>query len=210
MKAWLIAALLAFFGLSVCHAGAKGKQRKSRQKPPPEDAEPAESRSAEDREQNPQEGQYTESAPNREAQPPEFAPAEEPPRPEPPRGPMTLHDARINLPTIVETYISQNSPDGHFTMKDKAGKTWKLDLEAIYDKGVHKVPGRERFAACAMFREWGGLDRHVDVDFTVDFSGARWKVTEVKLHKLVDMPKPKQRRRPPSAPEKDIQKPAVP
>ena len=64
---------------------------------------------------------------------------------------MRLADARINVSTVVQTYITQHSPQGVWTVKDKAGKTWRLKLEKVLE-GTTRKAGKQRFSACVLLR----------------------------------------------------------
>ncbi|MBI5201261.1 MAG: hypothetical protein HY925_06715 [Elusimicrobia bacterium] len=109
--------------------------------------------------------------------------APQPPAPPPPPeviDPITMSGARSNYPTLVENYILQHSKNEALPLKDKTGRNWKLRLEKIDLETLRELK-RGFYAACVRMRD--GADR-VDLDVTVDFSTARWKVHSVNVHKV--------------------------
>lgn len=98
--------------------------------------------------------------------------------------PMSLMDARMNYSTVVETHLAANSPQGHWPYRDaKTGAVWPLGLQKIDERSLREL-GANRFAGCVLFtrKDTGAL---VDMDLTVDFSGDIWKISAVKLHKVI-------------------------
>ncbi|MBI4349533.1 MAG: hypothetical protein HY553_22045 [Elusimicrobia bacterium] len=128
----------------------------------------------------------TEPAPSPTPSPDAEAPASPAPEPEPvDTGPMTLGVARTNFATVVESYILQNQLDEAMPLKDKTGKRWRLRLERIESEKVREL-APNRFVGCAFMRD----GRHrLDVDFTVDLSGPRWRVKAVNIHKVDGKPR---------------------
>lgn len=102
-----------------------------------------------------------------------------------PRGPMSFKDARENYPTVVENYILQKGRNGLLPFKDKNGRLWKLELEAVHTQPMRKLK-KDVFTSCASMH--AGSDA-LDVDFTVDFSGDRWRVTSLYVHKVNGKPR---------------------
>jgi hypothetical protein len=93
---------------------------------------------------------------------------------------MSIDDARMNFNTVVESFVSEHSPKGYWPLKQKStGKVLKLRFEKIMPKSVHEVLGGH-YAGRAVLRE-AEEDFTVQADFTVDFSGSRWKVERMRL-----------------------------
>ena len=100
-----------------------------------------------------------------------------------PSVPMTLGNARINLPTVVQTYIAQHSPGGVWIIRDKAGKVWRLKLEKALENTTRKV-GARLYAAHFLLRTDRAPVHHLDIDFTVDFPEAAWRVKAYRIYKI--------------------------
>lgn len=94
--------------------------------------------------------------------------------------PMTLEDARLNFPTVVESFIAGVSPNGYWLLKEKGtDHTWKLKLVSIDTKTLRGA-GAQRYSAPAVLRDVRDGQR-LRVEFTVDFSGDQWKVAGMRL-----------------------------
>ncbi len=98
---------------------------------------------------------------------------------------MTPSGARSNYSTIVENYILQHSKDEVLPLKDKTGRKWLLRLERV-DLAPLRELKQGFYVSCVQMRD--GKDR-LDVDFTVDFSTARWRVSSVNVHRLNGKPR---------------------
>ncbi|MBI3550528.1 MAG: hypothetical protein HY078_15935 [Elusimicrobia bacterium] len=96
--------------------------------------------------------------------------------------PMNMVDAVDNFKTVVQTHMLQNSTDGSLVLKDK-GETFTLEIERILDDTIHKT-GAHKVTGCVAMREQKRGDHKVDADFTVDFSGEKWEVASVRIHKV--------------------------
>jgi len=110
--------------------------------------------------------------------------------------PMSLDDARMNFATIIESFVVERSPKGYWPFKQKStGKVLKLTFAKTLPKSVHEVLGGH-FAGRAVLREVEeGFT--VQADFTVDFSGSRWKVERMRLVSITQ-PARKPRRKAPA------------
>jgi hypothetical protein len=102
---------------------------------------------------------------------------DDPPPSEEKAAPMTAQDAGDNFKTVVESFIAKNSRAGAWEYKEK-GKTSPLVLLAV-DSGAVRKTGKETYAGDATLRD-AGTKRARRLEFTVDFSGANWKVVRVR------------------------------
>jgi hypothetical protein len=113
-------------------------------------------------------------------------------------GPMTLDDARMNFPTMVESFVAERSSDGSWPLKQKStGKTLKLKYESVLPKSIRKIK-ENRFTGRAVLREVE-KDFPVKADFTIDFGGPKWMVVGMRLVSATP-PARKARRKAPAPP----------
>jgi hypothetical protein len=91
-----------------------------------------------------------------------------------------MDDARDNFGSIVEDYVSQNSPDGYFPLRQKgSGKTLKLRFKGLQPGSLKKVSAGHVAGVVAMTN--AETRRLVMVDFFVDFSTPHWAVERASL-----------------------------
>jgi hypothetical protein len=91
--------------------------------------------------------------------------------------PMTPEDAAENFKTVVESFVAKNSRAGAWEYEEK-GKITPLVLISVQAGGLRKS-GSERYSGDASFRD-AATKRARRLEFTVDFSGANWKVVRVR------------------------------
>lgn len=105
-----------------------------------------------------------------------------------PPAPMTLSDARVNFPTMIESFIASRSPKGYWSFKDpETGKTLKLKLSQV-DKGSIAPSAKGSFRGKVTFQE-GRTDRTIDLDFIVDFASDSWQVLRFSKSKAKSLPR---------------------
>ncbi len=106
-------------------------------------------------------------------------------------GPMSLDDARMNFPTVVESFIAARTRDGYWPLKDKASGTVRMLKLVNKDvKGVQPVEGGEGLFSGRVSLEDGNTHEKLKADFVVDFSGTEWAVKKMRL---IPPPKPKKK-----------------
>ena len=111
---------------------------------------------------------------------------------------MSQEDAVINFPTVVSSFISDRSPKGYWPLKDKAtGQIMKLKLVKV-DAEYLRQSGPNNFSGSAVLADIQRKTR-LKVEFAVDFSGAEWKVTGMRIL-AKSTPKPKAAKKPRQAP----------
>ncbi len=121
--------------------------------------------------------------------------------------PMALDDARLNFPTVIESFIAEHSPHGYWPLKQKTtGKVLKLKFKSILPKSVRQLK-EGLYLGRAVLREVQA-DSPITADFTVDFSGSRWKVEGMRLVSATPPTRKPHRKAPPRSPSK--KKPATP
>jgi hypothetical protein len=105
-------------------------------------------------------------------------------------GSMSLDDARMNFGTVVDSFVATRSPDGYWPLKDKTtGKVRHLKIVAKDPKSVEPGEGGgSLFIGRVTLKDESSGER-LKADFTVDFGGAEWKVTQMKL-----IPAPRKRK----------------
>src|SRR5581483_3752118 len=102
--------------------------------------------------------------------------------------PVNLDSARINLPAVVEAYIARHSSKGVWTIKDKSGRVWHLKQpKTLADTTRNTGPGL--YSAHVMLNTAKPPKHRLDLDFTVDFSGADWRVQSYRLVKIDGKPR---------------------
>ena len=94
--------------------------------------------------------------------------------------PMSEGDAKVNFPTVVESYLAQHSPRGYFPVTEKqTKKVWHLKLLEI-QTGNLRSAGTNRYTARADFKDVRNGAK-LSIDITVDFGGSEWSVTTLKV-----------------------------
>lgn len=109
-----------------------------------------------------------------------------------PAGPMTLDDARTNFSSIVDSFVAARSPNGFWPLKEKAtGNVLHLVSVSSDPKTINPVDGSAGvYAGTVIFRDQN-TGENVKTQFTVDLSGAEWKVKSMRiLGKSVPKKKP--------------------
>lgn len=108
---------------------------------------------------------------------PNPAPSEEPAA----GGAMSRDDARMNFGTVVDSFVAERSPEGYWPLRDKAtGKVRRLKIAAKDPKSVVSGEGAGMFVGRVTLLDESSGER-LKADFTVDFSGAEWKVKQMRL-----------------------------
>ncbi|MBI5241022.1 MAG: hypothetical protein HY926_11160, partial [Elusimicrobia bacterium] len=109
------------------------------------------------------------------------------------REPMSFMDAQTNFQTVVEAKLARESDSGAWPYLEPGSKRpWLLELRKL-DVDTIRELDRDRFSGCVLFARREPLAQ-VDIDFTVDFSGSRWRVSEVRLHSVAAQKKPAPRK----------------
>lgn len=132
--------------------------------PPPEQANP-------DSDQDSPQGTPPQPAPNPEESPEPASPA---------NSEMPPEDAGDNFRTVITSFIANRSPKGYWPLKDKAtGRIMRLKLVKVNAGNLRKLKSNN-YAGSAVLKdvERGTL---LKVEFGVDFSGAEWKVTGMRI-----------------------------
>lgn len=100
--------------------------------------------------------------------------------PEAPAGPMSLDDAKVNLFTLVQSFVGARSVDGVWPLKDKArGGLLRLTIAGTEAKKVRELDG-SRFRGTVPFSDVK-TGRAFDAEFTVDLGSPEWKVLGMSL-----------------------------
>ncbi|MBI4422366.1 MAG: hypothetical protein HY554_01485 [Elusimicrobia bacterium] len=165
--------------LAVLLAGAPAPRAQQAEEEPPPSAEARPPETGEDAAER-QPAAQAEPEPEEAPPPAKARPAED----AKPRGPMSLSDAKVNFATVVENFILEKSPKGYLPLKDASRRIWRLELETVHAKPMRKLKSNV-FTSCASMR--AGRDA-LDVDFTVDFGGEHWRVTQTHIHKVNGKP----------------------
>lgn len=87
--------------------------------------------------------------------------------------------------SAIHNYIADNKDEnGNLPVKDdKTGETVPLEFIEMHQPVRHlKKDGQ--FFACTDFRKPGSTDEYYDIDFWVDETTGKLKVTDVKMHKV--------------------------
>lgn len=112
---------------------------------------------------------------------------------------MEKEDVKVNFPTVVEAFVSGHSPDGYWQLPEKGSKrVWKLKLLGV-DAQTLKKTRDNLYAARARLQDVDDGKR-LNIEFTVNFSGAKWRVEKIRL--LNKNAKPPAKRRKPKKPAK--------
>ncbi|MFD0988167.1 hypothetical protein [Methyloligella solikamskensis] len=87
--------------------------------------------------------------------------------------------------SAIHNYIADNKDkDGALVIEDeKTGQSISLEFIEIHQP-VRRLKGDGEFFVCTDFRKMGSRDAYYDVDFWLDESSGKLKVTDVKLHKV--------------------------
>ncbi len=96
-------------------------------------------------------------------------------------GSMSLDDARVNMMTVVQAFLSARQIDGLWPLKSKSekGRLLKLKLESR-EITKFRASGGTKYSGTLPFTDVK-TGRPYDADFTVDMRGADWKVVSMKL-----------------------------
>lgn len=108
---------------------------------------------------------------------------ETPPVPSGPAPAMTLSDARMNFPTLVETMVSIRSRSGHWSYPLRGSeppKKLKLKLHKIEKGSLELVKGAV-YSGYAVLRD-ADSKKLYRMDFTVDYGADLWTVIDHKLN----------------------------
>lgn len=93
--------------------------------------------------------------------------------------PMTLADAKLNFETVVRTHLADQDPPGLLEFEDPAaGRTRRLSFVSLKRETLQEL-GEGRYSALAVLRE-AKAKAPVELEITVDLSGERWAVAEVR------------------------------
>lgn len=110
---------------------------------------------------------------------------------------VNIDSARINFQTVVEAFVADKSPEGYWPLQDKrSGKTRKLKLKAINPRSVRTDFRDGFYRADAEFTDLSE-GKPFKAVFVVDFSGAQWKVAEMRVPKPKEEPPKKAKPVPP-------------
>lgn len=96
---------------------------------------------------------------------------------------ISLSDARTDWIATVELFVTQNTVEGAWPVRDAKGNVWRLKLIAARGETVReRRPGL--FAGLALFRTGAGHAHRLDVEFAVDFTGAEPTVIQYAIKKI--------------------------
>jgi hypothetical protein len=87
--------------------------------------------------------------------------------------------------SAIHNYIAANKDaDGHLPIKDdKTGETIPLEFIEMHQPVRHLKKDGQYFA-CTDFRRPGSKDEYYDIDFWLDDTTGKLKVTDIKMHKV--------------------------
>ncbi len=87
--------------------------------------------------------------------------------------------------SAVHNYIAENkNEDGVLELTDeKSGETVPLEFVEMHQP-IRYLQKEGQYFACSDFRKAGSKDEYYDIDFWVDETSGRLKVSDVKIHKV--------------------------
>lgn len=110
------------------------------------------------------------------------------------QGHMSLEDARINFPTVVQAFVDKRSDaDGLWPLRDKeTGKLRKLKLVSLASEKA-KEDGDGLFSAPGVVADMANNGEKLPVVFTCNFAGSEWRVEKLRFvkPKAAKRPQPK-------------------
>jgi hypothetical protein len=126
-----------------------------------------------------------------------------------PAAPMTVDDAKVNMFTLIQSFIASRSVDGVWPLKDKTGGGGLLRLTLVGSE-VKKVrsSGPGRFRGAVGLRD-APTGRGYEAVFSVDMASPEWKVLAMNLMPL-NKPKAKAKKAAAKRPSAPAAAPAAP